>query len=165
MLSQNIHQARMLWLKKYSNSPLLCVSSEVKRMEALQVLAWGYLQVKLWLTKQLGPSRSRRRHFCMSADDSYDSIISSASPKKHRIILVPNLLKEAPVPYPSTIAIGIFAIHLKIPSFSAVVSSPWRDFKLKSKLRWSCQAGFLAVAYRARCHYFSERHKGRKLSN
>lgn len=102
-------------------------------MEALQELAWGYLQVKLWSTKWLGLSLSRRRHFCMS-DDSQDSTIRSASPKKHRIILVPNLLKEAPLPYPSTRAVGIFAIHLKMPFFSTVVSCPCRDSKLSSWL-------------------------------
>lgn len=70
----------------------------------------------------------------MSGDDSHDNIFRSASPKNHRIILVPNLLKEVPLPYPSTVAVGIFATHLKIPSFSAAVSCPWRDSKLKSKL-------------------------------
>lgn len=51
----------------------------------------------------------------MRAHGSHESITSSASPKKP--VLVPNLLKEATLPYPSTIAIGIFAIHLIFPPF------------------------------------------------
>lgn len=98
----------------------------------------------------------------MTADESHESITGSASPKKHRIILVPNLLKEATLPHPSTIALDIFAIHLIFPPFPAAVL-PMGGSKLKSKfLSWSCQTGFLAVTYRARHHYCSERCKGRK---
>lgn len=57
----------------------------------------------------------------MTADESHESITGSASPKEHRIILVPNLLKEATLPHPSTIGVGIFAIHLIFPPFPAAV--------------------------------------------
>lgn len=156
----------MFWPKKYSNSPLLwCFLRDQEDG------GFARAGLRLFTSKALadwtaGTPLSRRRHLYMSANDSHESITRSASPKKNRIILVPKLLKEAPLQYPSTTAVGIFAIHLTVPSFSAAVSCPWRGSKLKSKLlSWSCQAGFLAVTYRARCHYFSERYKGRKLSN
>lgn len=55
--------------------------------------------------------------------------------------------------------------HIRnIPPLSFSSMLPTGRSKLKSKfLSWSCQVGFLAMTYRARYHYCSERCKGRKL--
>lgn len=92
----------------------------------------------------------------MTADGGRESITASANHKKHRIIVVLSLLKENTLPHPLTTAVGIFAIHLIFPPFSAAVCCPWRGSKLKPKfLSWSWQAGFLPLTYRTRYHYCS----------
>lgn len=124
---------------------------------------WGLAGSWAWTTttKQLGSTLIGGRHLCKTADDTHEIITDSASPREHRIILVPNLLKKAALLYPQAIIVNIFAMHLIFPRFPEALCCSWQGTKIKSKiLIWNCQLGFLAVSYRAKYHHCAENAKG-----
>lgn len=86
---------------------------------------------------------------CMTADNDHEIISGSARPKKHGIILILNILREATFPHPSTTVVDIFAIHLIFPPFTAAFLAALGRV-LSSKPN-SCEAVKLTS-----CHWYIE---------
>lgn len=105
----------------------------------------------------------------MTADDGHKIISGLASPKKHRIILIPKTKKK------KKRSTSINHICWHIYHTPNIFSLSWSSYgNHEGDLNWNLNSSFkvvkldswfLSLIYRTRYHYCFERCKGRKLSN